>query len=193
MQAHTYDVFAICSFPRPRSSTPVLSGARLRPSASARQPALLCAGGAKASLSTPIFCGARYAVIFLSLGEMPRGRSAERRVRLSRAAPVVRRGRLSALHRRRFSGAGPRFWGKALGVPPVSQRPAEPSAISELLAAGRSARGRSPGAAGDGGTNPARRRRIPLHHRNVSGDALDERDFWIIFLVNEMSMGCDVR
>ena len=59
---------------------------------------------------------------------------------------------------RRLCGAGPRFLpffaclsafrrGNLFGFPPPRPRPAEPPAVSELLAGGRSAPGRNPGAA----------------------------------------------
>ena len=76
-----------------------------------------------------------------------------------RSAHVTVRGRLSALHRgffrRRAALLKPAL--QRAGLP----RPAKPCPISELLAAGRSARGRSPGAARVRGDTLSPRPRAP--------------------------------
>ncbi len=135
----------------------------------------------KARAIAPILCGAGYAVVSISPRRRGRGgvdprirareRSAERRVRCSpcrarcRArAPLGAPPAASVSAPGRASGGG--SW-RAAGLHP---RPAEPSAISELLAGGRSAPERCPGAARvqEERSSPARGRRIRLHHQDAS-------------------------
>src|SRR5665213_1730098 len=81
----------------------------------------------QASAIARILCeGAGHAPLSIALGQSPRERSAEGRVRSNRAAQVALRGRLSALHCGVFSGAGPRFWGRLFSVPRIAPGPAEP-------------------------------------------------------------------
>src|SRR5450631_4897025 len=93
---------------------------------------------------------------------------------------------LGAPSQRRY-GAGPRFLTFRFALPPARKTPApfgwprsqslgqaSRPAVNELLAGGRSAPGRNPGAARvqEERSSPARGRRILLHHQDASSSLL---------------------